>query len=47
VLRTAGQNEGSPETALYGASLYLARAPEPAVRAEVDLVLDTLISGLL
>src|SRR2546430_1425406 len=33
---------------LYGASLYIARASEPRVaRAEVDLVLDTLISGLL
>ena len=33
---------------LYGASLYIARAPDPlAARAEVDLVLDTLISGLL
>jgi len=33
---------------LYGASLYIARAAEPRVaRAEVDLVLDTLIAGLL
>ena len=33
---------------LYGASLYIARASQPrAARAEVDLVLDTLISGLL
>jgi len=33
---------------LYGASLYIARAKDPrAARAEVDLVLDTLISGLL
>jgi AcrR family transcriptional regulator len=33
---------------LYGASLYIARAPDPrAARAEVDLVLDTLIAGLL
>ena len=33
---------------LYGASLYIARASDPlAARAEVDLVLDTLISGLL
>ena len=33
---------------LYGASLYIARAADPhAARAEVDLVLDTLISGLL
>jgi AcrR family transcriptional regulator len=33
---------------LYGASLYIARAPDPrTARAEVDLVLDTLISGLL
>jgi AcrR family transcriptional regulator len=33
---------------LYGASLYIARAPDPVVaRAEVDRVLDTLISGLV
>ena len=33
---------------LYGASLFIARASDPrAARAEVDLVLDTLISGLL
>jgi AcrR family transcriptional regulator len=33
---------------LYGASLYIARAPDPlAARAEADLVLDTLISGVL
>jgi AcrR family transcriptional regulator len=33
---------------LYGASLYIARASEPhAARAEVDLVLETLIRGLL
>jgi AcrR family transcriptional regulator len=33
---------------LYGASLYIARASDPhAARAEVDLVLDALISGLL
>ncbi len=33
---------------LYGASLYIARAADPRVaRAEVDVVLDTLISGLL
>ena len=33
---------------LYGASLYIARAPDPrAARAEADLLLDTLISGLL
>jgi AcrR family transcriptional regulator len=32
---------------LYGAALYIARSPEPtAARAEVDAVLDTLISGL-
>jgi len=31
----------------YGASLYIARASDPrAARAEVDVVLDTLISGL-
>jgi hypothetical protein len=33
---------------LYGASLYIARATDPlAARAEVDLVLDTIITGLL
>lgn len=33
---------------LYGASLYIARASDPqAARADVDRVLDTLISGLL
>jgi AcrR family transcriptional regulator len=33
---------------LYGASLYIARASDPrAARAEVDVVLDTLIAGLL
>ena len=33
---------------LYGASLYIARAADPrAARADVDLVLDTLIGGLL
>jgi AcrR family transcriptional regulator len=33
---------------LYGASLYIARASDPlAARAEVDLVLDTIVSGLL
>ena len=33
---------------LYGASLYIARASDPpSARAEVDLVLDTLISGLV
>jgi AcrR family transcriptional regulator len=33
---------------LYGASLYIARASDPrAARAEVDLVLDKLITGLL
>jgi AcrR family transcriptional regulator len=33
---------------LYGASLYIARASDPsAARAQVDLVLDTLIAGLL
>jgi AcrR family transcriptional regulator len=32
---------------LYGAALYIARSPEPsAARAEVEAVLDTLISGL-
>jgi AcrR family transcriptional regulator len=34
--------------ALYGASLFIARAADPIVaRAEVDVVLDTLIEGLL
>ena len=33
---------------LYGASLYIARSSDPlAARAEVDLVLDRLISGLV
>ena len=33
---------------LYGASLYIARAPDPqAARAEVDIVLDTIVSGLV
>jgi AcrR family transcriptional regulator len=33
---------------LYGASLYIARAADPrAARSEVDLVLDTLVTGLL
>jgi len=33
---------------LYGASLYIARASDPrTARAEVDLVLDTLVNGLL
>lgn len=33
---------------LYGASLYIARASDPrAARARVDMVLDTLIGGLL
>jgi AcrR family transcriptional regulator len=33
---------------LYGAALYIARSREPtAARAEVDVVLDTLIHGLL
>ena len=33
---------------LYGASLYIARASDPlAARAEVDLVLDRLVSGLV
>jgi hypothetical protein len=33
---------------LYGASLFIARAPDPiAARAEADVVLDTLIGGLL
>jgi hypothetical protein len=32
---------------LYGAALYIARSPEPsAARAEADVVLDTLITGL-
>ena len=32
---------------LYGAALYIARSPEPATaRAEADVVLDTLITGL-
>jgi AcrR family transcriptional regulator len=32
---------------LYGAALYIARSPDPvAARAEADVVLDTLISGL-
>ena len=32
---------------LYGAALYIARAPDPtSARAEADVVLDTLISGL-
>src|ERR1041385_6541421 len=32
---------------LYGAALYIARAPDPkAARAEADTVLDTLIGGL-
>ena len=32
---------------LYGAALYIARAPDPAAaRAEVDVVLDTLVEGL-
>jgi hypothetical protein len=32
---------------LYGAALYIARAADPvAARAEADVVLDTLISGL-
>jgi hypothetical protein len=32
---------------LYGAALYIARSPAPrAARAEADVVLDTLISGL-
>jgi AcrR family transcriptional regulator len=32
---------------LYGAALFIARSPEPKVaRGEVDVVLDTLISGL-
>src|SRR6266487_6064820 len=33
---------------LYGAALYIARASDPrAARAEVDVVLDTLVTGLL
>jgi AcrR family transcriptional regulator len=33
---------------LYGASLYIARASDPpAARAQVEVVLDTLVSGLL
>jgi AcrR family transcriptional regulator len=33
---------------LYGASLFIARADDPAVaRTEVDLVLDTLVAGLV
>lgn len=33
---------------LYGASLYIARASDPkTARAEVDLVLDTLVNGLV
>lgn len=33
---------------LYGASLYIARAQDPrAARAEVDLVLDTLVKGVI
>jgi AcrR family transcriptional regulator len=32
---------------LYGAALYIARSPDPrAARAEAEVVLDTLISGL-
>jgi len=32
---------------LYGAALYIARSPDPnAARAEVDVVLDTLVEGL-
>lgn len=32
---------------LYGAALYIARGPDPdAARAEVDVVLDTLVDGL-
>ena len=32
---------------LYGAALFIARSPDPkAARAEVDVVLDTLIDGL-
>jgi AcrR family transcriptional regulator len=32
---------------LYGAALYIARSPDPtAARAEVDVVLDTLVAGL-
>ena len=33
---------------LYGAALYIARAPDPrAARADIDAVLDTLVTGLL
>ncbi len=33
---------------LYGAALYIARAPDPrAARADIDDVLDTLVTGLL
>lgn len=33
---------------LYGASLYIARASDPrAARAEVDIVIDTLVRGLM
>jgi hypothetical protein len=32
---------------LYGAALYIARSPKPTIaRKQVDVVLDTLISGL-
>ncbi len=32
---------------LYGAALFIARSPDPnAARAEVDVVLDTLVDGL-
>ena len=32
---------------LYGAALYIARSPDaPAARAEIDVVLDTLVDGL-
>lgn len=32
---------------LYGAALYIARSPDPrAARADVDVVLDTLVDGL-
>lgn len=32
---------------LYGAALYIARSPDPvAARSDVDIVLDTLMSGL-
>jgi len=41
-------DEVKQSLALYGASLYIARASDPrAARAEADVVLDTLISGLL